>query len=127
MTDHEAHAQPASRLERARALASEVIVRAGELFERAKPAIAQLPYVDEAVAMYFAMRDERTPKWVKLGVAATLLYLVSPFDVIPDFVPVVGQLDDAMLIFSTFKIVRQHVTDEHRERARAWLSETRTS
>jgi uncharacterized membrane protein YkvA (DUF1232 family) len=42
--------------------------------------------------------DPRVPRRVRLGLAAVLLYLVSPIDLVPDFVPVAGQLDDAILL-----------------------------
>ncbi|MBD2521658.1 YkvA family protein [Nostoc sp. FACHB-133] len=50
-------------------------------------------------SLYTWYRDVlRNPKyrwWVILG---TLVYLVSPFDVLPDFIPVVGQIDDVFLL-----------------------------
>lgn len=44
------------------------------------------------------MRDERLPTEHKLLVAALILYLAMPFDLIPDFIPVAGQVDDAILV-----------------------------
>jgi uncharacterized membrane protein YkvA (DUF1232 family) len=44
------------------------------------------------------LRDERVPTAVKLVIPATLLYLVSPIDVLPDFLPAVGQADDLMVL-----------------------------
>jgi uncharacterized membrane protein YkvA (DUF1232 family) len=44
------------------------------------------------------MRDERLPKRRKLLVAALIPYLAMPFDLIPDFIPVAGQLDEAILV-----------------------------
>lgn len=48
--------------------------------------------------IYRLMRDPRVPVRRKLVVGAMLGYLVSPLDVIPDFIPVVGQIDDVLLI-----------------------------
>jgi uncharacterized membrane protein YkvA (DUF1232 family) len=48
--------------------------------------------------IYRLMRDPRVPVRGKLVVGAMLGYLVSPLDVIPDFIPVVGQIDDVLLI-----------------------------
>jgi uncharacterized membrane protein YkvA (DUF1232 family) len=44
------------------------------------------------------LRDERVPTAVKLVIPATLLYLISPIDVMPDFLPMVGQADDLMVL-----------------------------
>jgi uncharacterized membrane protein YkvA (DUF1232 family) len=44
------------------------------------------------------MRDERVPRRRKLLLAALLGYLALPFDLVPDFVPVAGQLDDVLVV-----------------------------
>ncbi len=52
----------------------------------------------ELVALYLAARDPRT-SWYAKGVAiATVAYAVSPIDLIPDFIPVLGYLDDLLLV-----------------------------
>lgn len=45
-----------------------------------------------------ALRHPHTPGWFKLGLAGLALYLVSPVDVIPDLLPVLGVADDLVLI-----------------------------
>jgi uncharacterized membrane protein YkvA (DUF1232 family) len=52
----------------------------------------------ETLALYLAARDPRTPWYAKLLVAAIVAYALSPIDLIPDFVPVLGYLDDLILI-----------------------------
>jgi uncharacterized membrane protein YkvA (DUF1232 family) len=44
------------------------------------------------------LRDDRVRRRVKVAVALLLLYLLMPFDLVPDFIPVAGQLDDAILV-----------------------------
>jgi uncharacterized membrane protein YkvA (DUF1232 family) len=44
------------------------------------------------------MRDSRVPRRRKLLLGALLGYLALPFDLIPDFIPVAGQLDDVLLV-----------------------------
>ena len=52
----------------------------------------------ELAALYIAFRDPRTP-WLARGVALlTLAYALSPIDLIPDFVPVLGYLDDLVIV-----------------------------
>ena len=52
----------------------------------------------ETFALYLAARDPRTPWYAKLVVAGIVAYAFSPIDLIPDFVPVLGYLDDLILI-----------------------------
>ena len=53
---------------------------------------------EETFALYLAARDPRTPWYAKLLVAGIVAYAFSPIDLIPDFVPVLGYLDDLILI-----------------------------
>ena len=52
----------------------------------------------ETFAFYLAARDPRTPWYAKLVIAGIVAYAFSPIDLIPDFVPVLGYLDDLVLI-----------------------------
>ena len=53
---------------------------------------------DCAVLFGRLLRDPRVPRRSKVLVAALIPYLALPFDLIPDFIPVAGQLDDAILV-----------------------------
>jgi len=44
------------------------------------------------------LRDDRVPRRAKVALGLLVLYLVMPLDLIPDFIPVAGQLDDAVLV-----------------------------
>lgn len=52
----------------------------------------------ETLVLYLAARHPRTPWYAKLLVAAIVAYALSPIDLIPDFVPVLGYLDDLVLL-----------------------------
>ncbi|MDO9391113.1 MAG: YkvA family protein [bacterium] len=52
----------------------------------------------ETYALYLAYRDPRVPWYAKAVAAATVAYAVSPIDLIPDFIPVIGYLDDLVLV-----------------------------
>lgn len=52
----------------------------------------------EAYVVYLAFRDPRTPWYAKLLAVAILAYVFSPIDLIPDFVPLLGSLDDLVLV-----------------------------
>lgn len=50
------------------------------------------------VALWFAVRDPRTPLLPKLLCGIVVAYALSPIDLIPDFIPVLGYLDDVLLL-----------------------------
>jgi len=52
----------------------------------------------ELIALALASRDPRTPWYAKLIVAGCVAYALSPVDVIPDFIPVIGLIDDLIFI-----------------------------
>ena len=49
-------------------------------------------------AVFIALKDNRTPVIAKILAAITVIYVLSPIDFIPDFIPVLGYLDDLILI-----------------------------
>ncbi len=75
----------------------------------------------ETYALYLAARHPRTPWYAKLFVAGVVAYAFSPIDLIPDFVPVLGYLDDLILIplgiVVAIKLVPPEVLAECRIRA----------
>jgi uncharacterized membrane protein YkvA (DUF1232 family) len=76
----------------------------------------------ETFALYLAARDPRTPWYAKLLVAGIAAYALSPIDLIPDFVPILGYLDDLILIpigiALAIKLVPHQVLTDSRARAR---------
>jgi uncharacterized membrane protein YkvA (DUF1232 family) len=60
---------------------------------------------DCAVLFKRLLRDPRVPRRAKVTLGLVIPYLVMPFDLIPDFIPVVGQLDDALLVAAVFGFV----------------------
>jgi CubicO group peptidase (beta-lactamase class C family)/uncharacterized membrane protein YkvA (DUF1232 family) len=79
----------------------------------------------ETLALYLAARDRRTPWYARLLVAAVVAYALSPIDLIPDFIPVLGYLDDLILIplgiALALRLIPAEVMAEARERARIEL------
>lgn len=71
--------------------------------------------------MYLACRDPRTPRLAKLVAAVVVAYAFSPIDLIPDPIPVLGYLDDALLlplgIAIAIRLVPDHVMADCRRRA----------
>jgi uncharacterized membrane protein YkvA (DUF1232 family) len=52
----------------------------------------------DARQLWFALRHPAAPGWLKLGAALIVLYVVSPIDLIPDFIPGLGMMDDVVLV-----------------------------
>ncbi|TYZ14572.1 DUF1232 domain-containing protein [Hymenobacter lutimineralis] len=75
----------------------------------------------ELVALYYAARDPRTPWYARLVMLVTLAYAASPIDLIPDFIPVLGYLDDLVLVPAgialSIRLVPAEVLREARQRA----------
>lgn len=52
----------------------------------------------QTLALHFAVRDPRTPWFARLIAGAVVAYAISPIDLIPDFIPVLGLLDDIIIV-----------------------------
>jgi len=52
----------------------------------------------EAFVLYFAYKDQRVPWYAKLFAICVVAYAFSPIDLIPDFIPILGLLDDILLV-----------------------------
>jgi uncharacterized membrane protein YkvA (DUF1232 family) len=75
----------------------------------------------DVVALYIAARDPRVPWYVKLAAAAIAAYALSPIDPIPDFIPVLGYLDELIVlpiaIFFVIKMIPGPLMEEFRAEA----------
>jgi uncharacterized membrane protein YkvA (DUF1232 family) len=76
-------------------------------------------------AVYLASRDPRVPWYAKVVAACVAVYALSPIDLIPDFIPVFGYLDDVIIvplgIMLVVKLVPPEIMAEHRAAALATL------
>jgi uncharacterized membrane protein YkvA (DUF1232 family) len=74
-------------------------------------------------AVYLAVRDPRVPWYAKLAAAFVAGYALSPIDLIPDFIPVLGLLDDLLIvplgIALVVKMIPDEIMAEHRVGAEA--------
>jgi uncharacterized membrane protein YkvA (DUF1232 family) len=74
--------------------------------------------VRQRLAFYQALyQDPHTPRLARILLWAALAYVALPFDLIPDFLPLIGHLDDAIivpgLIFLAIRLIPVAVYDEH--------------
>lgn len=89
------------------------------MFEKLKSADTKLK---KEIKVYQIIRkDKRTPKMAKILLAAAIGYTLMPFDIIPDFIPIIGHLDDVIivpaLVILALKMIPKEVVDGCRARA----------
>ena len=82
----------------------------------------------ETYALYFAIRDPRVPWYVKLLAGMVVAHTFSPIDLIPDFIPVLGYLDDLIItplgLALALKLIPPEVLAEARLQAETHLVES---
>ncbi|GAB4403151.1 MAG: hypothetical protein Kow00123_14040 [Anaerolineales bacterium] len=85
----------------------------------------------EAYALFLAYKDPRVPWYARAFAICVAAYAVSPVDLVPDFIPVLGYLDDAVLIplgvHVALKMIPGDVMAECRARARESLEGSRSA
>ena len=83
----------------------------------------------QTLALYFAYRDPRVAWYAKVWIAIVVAYAFSPIDLIPDFIPILGYLDDLVLIplgvLLALKMIPAQVMVESRAKANQALDEER--
>jgi len=81
----------------------------------------------ELAAVWFATRHPRTPFVAKVIAAAVIAYAFSPIDLIPDFIPVLGYVDDLLLlplgVWIVLRLIPPDVMSECRAQAAAWIKQ----
>lgn len=87
-----------------------------DLKERARELARDIP------AVFMSLKDAETPFAAKLLGFVTIAYALSPIDIIPDFIPVLGYLDDLIilpaLVAATVKLIPKDVFKRNREAAK---------
>ena len=85
---------------------------------------------EQVLTVWFCARHPRTPPGARLLAAAVAAYALSPIDLIPDFIPVLGYLDDLILVplgvCLTLRLVPQDVLAEARAQAQAAAARPRS-
>ena len=81
----------------------------------------------EVYALYIAYKDRRTPWYAKVFAAVVVGYAFSPIDLIPDPIPVIGYLDDLVLIplgaYLAVKMIPAEVMEESRQKAKEMMAQ----
>ncbi len=67
--------------------------------------------------LYYAYRDENTPKWAKRIIIGSLGYLIFPLDLVPDFILHIGYTDDITTLLLALSAVALYIKPEHKRKA----------
>ena len=79
----------------------------------------------EILALYVAYRDPRTPWYAKALAVLVVAYAFSPIDLIPDFIPILGYLDDVILLPLGIRATLALIPDEVMRDARTRVGDAR--
>ncbi|WP_412520204.1 YkvA family protein [Staphylococcus simulans] len=75
----------------------------------------------ELLVLYLSSKDKRTPLMIKALAVCIVAYALSPIDLIPDFIPVLGYLDDVIIvplgIALCLKLIPDHIIEDNRRKA----------
>lgn len=99
---------------------NERIVRTG-FFRKAKDNIRGLHFLENAIALYYVALDKNVSIVAKSIALGALAYFINPVDVIPDFIPFSGFIDDAAIIATAISILASSITETHKSMAREKL------
>ena len=89
----------------------------GKFTTLAKTVGNKVPFIKDVVAMYYFLKDGKTPAHIKAMIVGALGYFILPLDLVPDIMPVAGWLDDAGVVAAVIGIIHTYITPEHRKAA----------
>ena len=71
----------------------------------------------DARQLWFALRHPAAPRWLKVGAAMIVLYVISPIDFIPDVIPLFGVMDDIVVVPFAIRWLLKRLPPELRQAA----------
>ena len=83
---------------------------------------ARIPFAEDLLTAYYCAFDRATPSHVRVALLGALAYFISPLDILPDLLPIVGLTDDAAILAGVVKLVWDNIRPQHREAAREALA-----
>jgi uncharacterized membrane protein YkvA (DUF1232 family) len=92
-----------------------------DFWQKLKATARKVPFIDDLVSVYYCALDPATPLQSKAILLGALAYFILPFDVVPDFIALLGFADDAAVLYAAIRAVAPHIKPEHRVRAKEAL------
>ena len=92
-----------------------------EFWQKVRRTLGKVPFTEDAVAAFHCATDPATPLRIRATLFGALAYFVMPFDIIPDFIAGLGYTNDAAVLIAAFSAAAAHITETHRQKAKAWL------
>lgn len=92
-----------------------------EFWQKLARNLARVPFAEEAVAAWYCAFDPITPLKDKGILLGALVYFILPFDLVPDFILGLGFTDDLAVLMTAITLVKSHITQNHRDKAKAVL------
>ena len=77
----------------------------------------------KALQLYYVAQSQKCPMKVKAGIYGALGYLISPFDFIPDFAPIVGYTDDVAAIGIALLLAQMYIDDDIEAQTRSKIKD----
>ena len=77
----------------------------------------------KALQLYYVAQSPKCPMKIKAGIYGALGYLISPFDFIPDFAPIIGYTDDAAAIGIALLLAQMYIDDDIKAQVRGKIKE----
>jgi uncharacterized membrane protein YkvA (DUF1232 family) len=90
-------------------------------WEKVRRTLGRVPFLDHAVAAYYAATDPATPRAAKGVLMAALAYFVVPVDFVPDILAGIGFSDDATVVLMAVQALAPHIGKRHYESARRFF------
>ena len=69
--------------------------------------------IECALLLYALILDADTPAWIKTIAISALIYLITPLDICPDFIPINGLVDDLTVLVTALLSINHHVKPHH--------------
>ena len=88
---------------------------------------AHLPFAEDLLTAYYCAFDRATPSHVRFALIGALAYFISPLDILPDLLPIVGLTDDAAVLAGVVRLVWGNIRPEHRDAARQILEQLKAA
>ena len=92
-----------------------------DFWQKLKATARKIPFIDDLVSVYYCALDPATPRQVKYILYGALAYFILPFDLVTDFIPLLGYGDDAAVLYAAIRAVMPHIKPQHRVSAKEAL------